>query len=46
MEAAYILTWANLPVIAVVALLVPVYMFSGDSTFGHSTTCTNLVVVL
>jgi hypothetical protein len=29
MTAAYVLTWANLPIVAVVAQLVPFYMFSG-----------------
>lgn len=29
LRAAHDLSWANLPIIAIVALLVPFYMFSG-----------------
>jgi hypothetical protein len=31
MTAAFVLTWANLPIVTVVALLVPFYMFSGGT---------------
>jgi hypothetical protein len=30
MRAAYALAWANVPIVVVVALLVPFYMFSGE----------------
>lgn len=31
LKAAYTLAWANVPIVVVVALLVPIYMFSGES---------------
>lgn len=30
LRAAYALAWANVPIVVVVALLVPIYMFSGE----------------
>lgn len=32
LTAAHVLTWINLPIVAIVALLVPIYMFSGRSS--------------
>ncbi|WIA13733.1 hypothetical protein OEZ85_007284 [Tetradesmus obliquus] len=45
-QAAYILTWANLPIIAVVALLVPFYMFSVHDLSMHTMTTLWLVPVI
>lgn len=30
LRAVYALAWANVPIVVVVALLVPIYMFSGE----------------
>uniref|UniRef100_A0A383VX02 C4-dicarboxylate transporter/malic acid transport protein n=1 Tax=Tetradesmus obliquus TaxID=3088 RepID=A0A383VX02_TETOB len=46
MAAAYALTWANLPLIAVVALLVPFYMFSVHDLSMHTMTTLWLVPVI
>jgi hypothetical protein len=54
LTAAYVLSWVNLPIVAVIALLVPVYMFSGgpsaialgDKPYGAPIACDVLHLVL